>query len=216
MKVRDRNKPKFRHLRNGCCKPYCLGPTVFGLAVVMLFSWQPVTAAPADRDRARAAKTEVVAARGGAEGGAVAMSNACPATNAGVLSDGSTIVGSTIGSTDNFVAGCTAQPGGQDEIFEFSVDLCGTWTFDSCTVPTCWDTTLEIREETGGGCPGDFKACDDDGCSVCYFESAVSAFLNTGTTYYLIVDGWSTFAYGDFTITASRTQSPECCPADKV
>ncbi|MCH7926090.1 MAG: hypothetical protein IIC51_11200, partial [Planctomycetes bacterium] len=130
-------------------------------------------------------------------------SNTCPATNVGVLTNGSTIVGSTIGSTDNFVAACGAEPGGQDEIFEFAVDVDCQWTLDSCTVPACWDTTLEIREDAG--CPGDFVACDDDGCDAsCFFESAVSAFLSTGTTYYLIVDGWSTLAYGDFVITATE------------
>ena len=138
--------------------------------------------------------------------------NNCPADNVGVLTSGSTIVGSTIGSTNDFVAPCGSNAGGQDEIFEFAVDGPGEWSFDSCTVPACWDTTLEIREETGGGCPGDFVACDGDGCNVCYYESTVSAFLDLGTTYYLIVDGWSTYSYGDFEITVTATQP--CCTTD--
>ena len=130
-------------------------------------------------------------------------SDACPAANVGVLqSGGGTIVGSTIGSTDDFVAGCGSKTGGQDEIFAFSIDLPGRWNFDTCTVPACWDTTLEIREETGGGCPGDFVACDGDGCLVCYYESFVQTFLDDpAATYYLIVDGWSSFSYGDFEVT---------------
>ena len=81
-------------------------------------------------------------------------SGGCPAINEGVLnSGGGTIVGSTIGSTDDFVAGCNSYHGGQDEIFEFTVDFPGLWEFDTCTVPACWDTTLEIRKDTGGGCP---------------------------------------------------------------
>ena len=126
------------------------------------------------------------------------------ATNVGVLSVGSTIAGSTSNSLNDFPAGCNSDEGGRDEVFEFSVNSSGFWTFDSCTVPACWDTTLEIREETGSGCFGDFVACNGDGCNVCYYESAVSAFLSTGTTYYLIVDGWSSSAFGDFTITTSR------------
>ncbi len=120
-----------------------------------------------------------------------------------VLSSGDTIVGSTIGSADDFVASCGSLAGGRDEIFEFRVDVPGEWSFDTCTVPACWDATLEIREETGGGCPGDFVACDGDGCNVCYYDSLVSAFMVPSSTYYLIVDGWSSAAYGDFTITAT-------------
>ena len=139
------------------------------------------------------------------------VSDACPAISVGVLnSGGGTIVGSTIGSTDDFVAGCGSHPGAQDEIFEFAVDFPGLWTFDTCTVPACWDTTLEIREDTGGGCPGGFVACDGDGCSVCYYESFVKMFLNDpAATYYLIVDGWSTFSYGDFVV-SYRNLVPGC------
>ncbi|MCH7926307.1 MAG: hypothetical protein IIC51_12315 [Planctomycetes bacterium] len=141
--------------------------------------------------------------------------NTCPADNVGTLTNGGTIVGSTIGSTDDFVAGCSSVSGGRDEIFEFQVDLPGEWSFDTCTVPACWDTTLEIREETGGGCPGDFVACDGDGCNVCVFESSVQTFLIPASTYYLIVDGWSTSTYGDFTVTATLvvpgcTSDAEC------
>ena len=136
----------------------------------------------------------------------------CPATNEDVLSSGGgTIVGSTIGSADDFVAGCGSIAGGLDEIFEFAVDRPGVRGFDSCTVSAGWDTTLEIREETGGGCPGDFVACDGDGCNNVLYESNLKAFLVPTSTYYLIVDGWSTFAYGDFTITA--TLCVEACPA---
>ena len=145
----------------------------------------------------------------GVPSGAPIVSDACPATNVGTLTDGSTIIGSTIGSTDDFVAGCGSQPGGQDEIFEFSVDIPALWIFDTCTVTACWDTTLEIREETGGGCPGDFVACDGDDCNVCYYESGMITFLVPSSTYYLIVDGWSMFSYGDFEITVSYYR-PEC------
>ncbi|MCH8148472.1 MAG: thrombospondin type 3 repeat-containing protein, partial [Planctomycetes bacterium] len=139
----------------------------------------------------------------GDHSGVLTASDACSATNVGTLSSGDTIVGSTIGSTDDFEAGCNSHDGGQDEIFEFRVDLSGGWFLDTCTVPACWDTVLEIREETGGGCPGDFVECDGNGCFACNYEAGVFAFLGTSSTYYLIVDGWGTFAYGDFTVTAS-------------
>lgn len=128
----------------------------------------------------------------------------CPATNVGTLSSGATIVGSTIDSEDDFRANvCGTIDEGSDEIFAFSVGCSDTWTLDTCTVPADWDNFLHIREETGGGCPGDFVACDIGSCGVGYYESAVSAFLNAGTTYYLIIDGWGSGIAGDFTITAS-------------
>ncbi len=139
----------------------------------------------------------------GDHSGVPTISDACPAENVGVLADGDTIVGSTIGSTHDFGGDACDNFGGAglDQIFEFSVGLPGEWSFDTCTVPACFDTNLIIREETGGGCPGDEVACDGDGCAVCYYDSLVQTFLVTGTTYYLIVDGWSTFQYGDFTVT---------------
>ena len=64
--------------------------------------------------------------------------NTCPADNVGTLTNGGTIVGSTIGSTDDFVAGCSSVSGGRDKIFEFQIDLPGEWSFDTCTVAACW------------------------------------------------------------------------------
>ncbi|MCH7926348.1 MAG: hypothetical protein IIC51_12520, partial [Planctomycetes bacterium] len=149
----------------------------------------------------------------GTPSGPAVFSDACPAANVGVLnSAGGSIVGSTMGSADDFdasVLGCGDRVGGRDEIFEFMVDGTGVWSFDTCTVPACWDTSLSIREETGGGCPGDFVACDGDGCNVCVFESGLAVFLTSGTTYYLIVDGWSTYTYGDFEVTYVN-QVPAC------
>ncbi|MCH8146897.1 MAG: IPTL-CTERM sorting domain-containing protein [Planctomycetes bacterium] len=146
----------------------------------------------------------------GNHSGSQTVSGGCPATNVGVLSDRSTIVGTTIGMADNFEAGCFSLPGGSDAIFEFSVDSPGGWSFDTCTVPACWDTTLEIREETGGGCPGDFLVCDGDSCTVCLYESSLVVFLAPSATYYLIVDGWSTFSFGDFEVSVSYPVSCDC------
>ncbi|MCH9003359.1 MAG: hypothetical protein IIC02_12365, partial [Planctomycetes bacterium] len=138
--------------------------------------------------------------------------NGCPGIDVGVLSAaGGSWTGSTIGSTDDFddrFINCASNPGGRDEIFQFTVEVAGIWSFDTCTVPACWDTNLSLRKETGGGCPGDLVICDDDGClAPVYFESALESFVEANTTYYLIVDGWSTFAYGDFEITYANVDA---------
>ncbi|MCH7925087.1 MAG: hypothetical protein IIC51_06095, partial [Planctomycetes bacterium] len=134
------------------------------------------------------------------------LPNGCPGRDLGVLSAaGGSWTGSTANSTDDFddrFINCASNPGGPDEIFQFTVAVPGIWSFDSCTVPAAWDTNLSLRKETGGGCPGDLVICDDDGClAPVYYESALESFVEANTTYYLIVDGWSSFAYGDFEIT---------------
>ncbi len=79
----------------------------------------------------------------GDHSGVPTISDACPAENVGVLADGDTIVGSTIGSAHDFGGDPFDNFGGEclDEIFEFSVSLQGEWSFDTCTVPACFDTT---------------------------------------------------------------------------
>ena len=98
---------------------------------------------------------------------------------------------------------------GFDDIFEFDVAAAGTWQFDTMCVG--WDTSLMIREETGGGCPGEFKDCDGDSAhAYCgAFESAVQSFLYPGTTYYIIVDGWSTGTCGPYHVWAAMI-APAC------
>ena len=57
---------------------------------------------------------------------------------------------------------CSYGGGGLDEIFQFTVDATGVWQLDTMTICANWDTSLMVREETGGGCPGDFHDCDGD------------------------------------------------------
>ena len=148
--------------------------------------------------------------------GAAARSTYCPATDVGMLaSDGSTVISSnTCGYSDDFEDegyGCNYGDGyASDEIYQFTVDQTGLWQMDTSTICAGWDTTLMIREETGGGCPGDFVACDgDSGHAACgNYESKVLAFLTTGTTYYLVVDGFY-YVCGAYDVTSFRTSGPE-------
>jgi hypothetical protein len=65
------------------------------------------------------------------------------------------------------------------------------WQFD--TIGSIYDTILHLH---GGGCPGSEIACDDD--SGGSYTSLLTVSLSAGTTYYIVVDGWSTS--GDFTL----------------
>jgi hypothetical protein len=142
---------------------------------------------------------------------------------AGVLApSGGTLSSDTTLGTNNFNSPCTGaiDGSGNDQIWEFQVGANGLWTFDTCTVPAAWDTTLELYKDTGAGCPGSPMVCDDDGCNVVYYESMIAdVCLQTGTTYWLVVDGWSPYASGAYTVTYSQTGSlcegaGACCNTD--
>jgi hypothetical protein len=136
-------------------------------------------------------------------GGGSRLSGAdnCPATDLGTLtgSGSTTDAVGTCGRMNNFENDgdpCSLYGGlGADVIYQFQVATAGLWTFDVCGAT--WDTSLMLREETGGGCPGDWLACNGDSCG---YQSRVFADLVPGITYYLIVDGYSGGYCGPFTL----------------
>ncbi len=103
-------------------------------------------------------------------------------------------------------------PSGNDEIWRFEVETDGRWTFDTCTIPAGWDTSLGITSYTGDLCPGDGVACNGDDPCGSYYESAIrDVCLQAGQRYWLIVDGWSPASYFPGTyydVTYSRTVDP--------
>jgi hypothetical protein len=100
------------------------------------------------------------------------ISDACPADDLGIITSGDVLFGDNLTSADDFDnttwPDCAAYEygGGQDEIFQFQVDSAGAWEISSCFTQTWFDSSLGLFEETGGGCPGDYVACnsDADGC----------------------------------------------------
>lgn len=135
---------------------------------------------------------------------------ACPAAALGMLTGAGSDSGTTVGMANDFggttsgmfgPTGCTIPCGfyggttGNDVIYEFTVGTAGAWNFNVCT--PAWDSSMQIR--TGGACPG--TACvgaDDDSCLACGtpFAASLTAVLSTGTTYYLIVDTFSSGGAG--------------------
>lgn len=118
---------------------------------------------------------------------------------------GGTFSGDTTGMVndfeDDYPAACSYGGGAPDEIFQFTVEAAGLWSFWTCDL-TGWDTSLGIREETGGGCPGDAYVCDGDDCDdQTYWESYIrTVFMYDLTTYYIVVDAYSSGAFGPFTV----------------
>ena len=92
----------------------------------------------------------------GPPGTPVFFSDWCPATDVGMLmNDGSvTIPGDTCSSANDFENDgydCNYGTGGNDEIFQFTVEGSGYWQIDTFNICAGWDTSLMVREETGGG-----------------------------------------------------------------
>ena len=110
--------------------------------------------------------------------------------------------------------GCDPDNGssGMDEIWEFTVEGPGRWTFDTCTIPAGWDTSLGLYRDTGMGCPGMPLICNgDDPCGANYESAIRDVCLAGGATYWLVVDGWSPatwFPGTYYDVSYSRTAEP--------
>ncbi|UCE62217.1 MAG: thrombospondin type 3 repeat-containing protein [Phycisphaerales bacterium] len=143
-------------------------------------------------------------------GGARGPAALCPdAIDAGILPDDGLygIPGDTTDGGNNYEHPGSAcgdlGVGGEDQIWEFMVASTGAWMFGTCyngDPYASFDTSLVIYEYDGD-CPGTEVACDGDFCgSAALYTSLIEqAFLEAGTTYYLVVDGWSTLTYGTYT-----------------
>ena len=92
---------------------------------------------------------------------------------------------------------------------QFTVQDGGMWNFWTCDytyderTELGWDTTLQVFEDGGAGCPTTQTAwenqvvgCDGDGCGNDAYESDLYVALFPGETYYLVLDGWSSSAFG--------------------
>ena len=97
------------------------------------------------------------------------------------------------GTTDGACNDCDLRTS-QDRIYEISVPCAGTYNFSTCGAS--WDTYLLL---TTAPCGGETIAFNDDDCG---FQSTLTASLAAGT-YYLAVEGFSSFNYGDFDLTVT-------------
>ncbi len=161
------------------------------------------------------------------ETGARSPANNCGAPHAGGVlpAAGGTLAGDTWNAGDNFNGGLypadcgySYGPSGNDEIWEFTVEGDGRWTFDTCTIPAMYDTSLGITKDVGIGCPGVGVVCNGDDPCGSYGESAIrDVCLSAGVQYWLIVDGWSPaseFPGTYYDVTYARTTDPCSTDAD--
>ncbi len=108
--------------------------------------------------------------------------------------------------------------GTPDNIHSFTLNQSGVWGFDagcgvfSANVNT-YDTSMHIRQDTGGGCPGDIVACNGDACGSPW-PSAIFEFLTAGTNYFLVMEGYSPYTYGAYSVDVGQVAPPCVTNAD--
>ncbi len=106
----------------------------------------------------------------------------------------------TSGMGNEYIPACGG-PSAADAVYTFTPTVSGTYDVSLCG--SGYDTMLDVRY--GGSCPGSTSlACNDDYCGT---GSQVSPYLNAGTTYYILVDGYASYS-GNYTLNVSR-QAPQ-------
>jgi hypothetical protein len=132
-------------------------------------------------------------------------------TGATVIPCGGSIAGNNTFATSDVLptitCGSTTATIGTNRAVWFSVTptLSGSLTVSACT-GTTWDTYMRVYD---GTC-GTFTNClgfDDDGCGS---QSTVTFTAVAGTTYYVLLGGYGTAAFGAYTISAT---CPAACSA---
>jgi hypothetical protein len=122
--------------------------------------------------------------------------DACSGATA-ITADGTFTGSNTFASDTADPSACAGGSGslGQDVWFTFTLSSPATVTF--ATLGSTYDTVLYVRS---GSCTGSEIACDDDGGSG--LDSYISQSFAAGT-YYLVLDGFSSYAVGDYTLTVT-------------
>ncbi len=136
-----------------------------------------------------------------------------PCGNVGTIGAGGSacgILGSTVGSPD--LQDGTCRPSSAPErVFTWTPNFSGDVEISTCSSSTNFDTVLYVRQST---CAGTEITCNDDiasspGSPTCSvgsgsLTSRVLLTVQSGTTYFVFVDGFST-AQGTFNLIVRRT-----------
>jgi hypothetical protein len=103
-----------------------------------------------------------------------------------------TVQGSTSNAADSQSAPCGSSSGGYDVTHQFTAPTAGPYTFSLCGGAS-FDTVLYVLSMSCSS-----LGCDDDACSP---QSRVTVTLAQGQQVLVVVDGYSSSAYGAFTMT---------------
>jgi hypothetical protein len=124
--------------------------------------------------------------------------------------------GTTAGFVDDYDEVCPFNnPGAPDMVYQYTPTTNAVVDVSLCGSTTAYDTKLYVYENgyptSGTGSTGTFVGCNDDFCTNpplfnSAFISQVSGVVMTaGNTYYIVVDGYSTFSSGNFTLDVAST-----------
>jgi len=128
--------------------------------------------------------------------------------------------GSTANAVNDYDEACPYPDGtSPDVVYSFTPASNMSVSISLCTpgTNTNYDTKLYVYQ---GSCPGTVTGCNDDSCtSPLYTSPFVSELsglaLTAGTTYYIVVDGYGTSSFGNYTISVEQFIVQECpCPPD--
>ncbi len=116
--------------------------------------------------------------------------------------------GTTQGRIDHFSGSCTGATA-RDVVYQFTPSVTQSYRVSLCG--SSYDTGLYIK--TGGACPGTAEiACNEDFCGT---QSELTAMLEAGIPYFIIVDGKGT-AYGNYSLSLSVVQPGDNCANPRV
>jgi hypothetical protein len=132
--------------------------------------------------------------------GCTASGDNCASTLT-VAGTGGSYSGTTVGMTADYDPSCGYYTGVPDVVYAFTPSTSGTWQID--TNGSGFDTMLHVY---GPPCLGSLLGCDDDAGDGA--ASLVSLSLSAGTTYYIVVDGYSTTGTYTLNVTRPTTLAP--------
>ncbi len=120
-------------------------------------------------------------------------------TTAGAISvaGGGTWKGTTTGTANNYTASCGSTAASPDVVYVLSVPQTSKLHVD--TWGSAYDSVLHIKKDSGSGAE---IGCNDDSTNVggqWSLQSALDVTVGPGT-YYIIVDGYSSAASGEFAL----------------
>ncbi|MBK9177080.1 MAG: T9SS type A sorting domain-containing protein [Flavobacteriales bacterium] len=128
------------------------------------------------------------------------------------------INGSTAAFADDLNSVCPYTPtGARDVVYKYtppgdqvlSLTLCADASYPSPT--TSYDTKLYVFADN---CTGTAIGCNDDACSAPlytggpYVSTIVGLAVTGGTTYYIVVDGYSSGEFGNYTLRIDAVSAP--------
>jgi hypothetical protein len=107
------------------------------------------------------------------------------------------VFGNHLGNTDNYRGSCGSFNDASDTTYTFTAPAAGDYFFDTLGTIYYVDTVLYVLD--GGDCTGVELACNDD-LDAYSTQSEVQVTLAAGQTVVVVVDGYSEYAGGPFTL----------------